>query len=142
MALVFADSYRLGGRFGYFLFFFVLGEGKGGVRGAGMGGSVFIENPRRGGSPAQEGPRGREGVRGKLGNLGGVGAKYFFSGPKCPPSRFSLFLNYSMSEVQISQKSGGNRRKPQETADVCRNPFVPFSLPLYNQTMMQLKIVN
>ena len=34
----------------------------------------------------QEGerPRGREGACGELGNLGG--AKYFLSGPKCPPS--------------------------------------------------------
>ena len=36
-------------------------------------------------SPGREGPKGWEGVCGKLGNLGG-GAKYSFSGSKCPPS--------------------------------------------------------
>ena len=49
----------------YFLFFW-LGEGEGGVRGVGGGGgSIFIENPRRGGVLQEgEGPRGREGLCG------------------------------------------------------------------------------
>ena len=56
----------LGGRFGYFLFFLPGGEERG-VRGARRGwGAIFIENCRRG------------------------GAKYFFSGPKFPPSLKSL----------------------------------------------------
>ena len=52
---------KLGGRFGYFLFF-LLGEGEGGVRGARRGGGgdrFFIENPTRGGGfPGDEGPGG------------------------------------------------------------------------------------
>ena len=41
-------------------FFFLLGKGEGGVRGAGTGGwSVFIENPRRGVLQEGEGLRGR-----------------------------------------------------------------------------------
>ena len=69
------------------------------------GDRFFIEKPRRGGSPVQEGPRGREGVCGELGNLGGGGANIFFgaemsakfqsprkNGPKsqlkCPKSPF------------------------------------------------------
>ena len=69
-----------------FVFFFSRGGERGSLRRREGGGDrFFIENPRRaGGSPAQEGPRGRESVCGELGNLGG-GAKYFFSGPKCPP---------------------------------------------------------
>ena len=40
---------KLGGCFGYFLFFSARGGGKGGVRGATRGGGrFFIENPRRG----------------------------------------------------------------------------------------------
>ena len=78
---------KLGGHFGYFLFF-LLGEGEGGVRGARKGGGdrFSIENPRRGGVSQ----RGREGVCSESGNFeagGGGGAKYFLSGPKRPPSK-------------------------------------------------------
>ena len=70
----------LGGRFGYFLF--LLGEGEGGVRGAGRGADgdhrFLIENPRRGGSPAQEGAEGPGGCLRRIGELGWGGAKYFF----------------------------------------------------------------
>ena len=38
MHIVERFSQILGGRFGYFLFFFLLGEGEGGVRSAGGGG--------------------------------------------------------------------------------------------------------
>ena len=77
----------LGGRFGYF-YFFCSGEGKG-VRGPrkGVGGVGYLLKMPGGRSPRREeegGPKGREGVCGELG--GGGGAKYFFSGPKCPPS--------------------------------------------------------
>ena len=44
-----------------------------------------MENPRGGGSPVRVGAGGRGAVRVFAGNLGG-GAKYFFSGPKFPPS--------------------------------------------------------
>ena len=60
--------------FRIFLFFFLLGGGEGGVRGAGRGGGRFlIENHRRGGSPERmgAGPRGAERVF--AGNLGGGG---------------------------------------------------------------------
>ena len=51
----------LGGRFGFFVFQLGNFKGEWGVRGAGEGGSVFIENPRRGGFPGggwAEGPGG------------------------------------------------------------------------------------
>ena len=64
---------KLGGRFGYSLFFSA-GEGKGESGATGGGGSVFIE---------KGGARGRECVCRESGG----GAKYFFSGPKCPPRK-------------------------------------------------------
>ena len=73
-------------------FIFWLGEGEGGVRGAGAGGGpvfFFLKAPGGGRPAGAEGPggaEGPEGVCGELGNFGGGGAKYFFSGPKCPPS--------------------------------------------------------
>ena len=70
-------------------YFFLLGGGERGVRGAGRGwGRFLIENPRKGVSRAGGGggASGREGVCGEWGG-GGV-AKNFFSGPKFPP-RFS-----------------------------------------------------
>ena len=57
-------------------YFFLLGEGEGGVRGAEVGGGIgffFFEDAKRGGSSRRG--RGREGVCGELGN----------SGLKCPP---------------------------------------------------------
>ena len=71
--------------FRIFVIFFLLGEGEGGVRGArGGGGSIFIENPTRGGGFR----RGRGAGRVSAANWGiwGGGPKYFFSGPKRPPS--------------------------------------------------------
>ena len=50
-----------------------------------MGGSVSVENPRNGGGFSRRG-RGRGAGRVSAGNLGGRGAKYFFSGLKRPPS--------------------------------------------------------
>ena len=87
------SALKLGGRFGYFLFFFCSGEGKGPWgslrRWEGGGGLVFIENPRRGGffrrgGVSQDGGGGARGTgRVSAGNWGG-GAKYIFSGPKFP----------------------------------------------------------
>ena len=70
----------------HIFYFFCLGRGKGESEAPGRGrGSIFYSKSQEGGRQEGEGPRGREGVCGKLGN-GGGGAKYFFSGPKCPPS--------------------------------------------------------
>ena len=84
-----ASGRFLGGRFGYFLFFLLRG-GEGGVRGDREGGGVGFLLKIPGGGVSQ---RGWEGARGPGGCLqgiwrnwgGGGGAKYFFSGPKCPP---------------------------------------------------------
>ena len=52
----------------------------------GGGGSIFIENSKRGGgSPGGGGAEGAGGCLRQIGVLGRGGAKYFFSGPKCPP---------------------------------------------------------
>ena len=54
-----------------FFIFFCSGRGEGGVRGRReAGGSIFIENPRKGGSLGGEGTRGRESVGGELGIFG------------------------------------------------------------------------
>ena len=70
--------------------FFLLRGGEGGVRSDREGGgSVFFFFEIPGGGGSQEGVGGGEGPgrvsEGNLGELGGGGAKYFFSGPKCPP---------------------------------------------------------
>ena len=68
---------------------FLLGEGKGGVRGVGRGGvGRFLLKIPGGGRVLQEGEvlSGREGVCSELWGLGGEGAKHLFSGPKCPSS--------------------------------------------------------
>ena len=74
--------------FRIFLIFFRLGEGEGGVRGRREGGGYrfFIENPRGGGGVSRRRGRGAERLSARIGDFGGGGAKYFFSGPKCPPS--------------------------------------------------------
>ena len=66
-------------------FFFLLGEGEGGVRGArkGVGDRFFIENPRRGGGV----PRGAGRVSAaNQGIWGGGGVNISFGEPKRPPS--------------------------------------------------------
>ena len=65
----------LGGRFGYFLFFFCSGRGEGrSPRPPGGGGGRFsIEIPRRGGGFSRRGPNGRKAVCGELGIWGGGG---------------------------------------------------------------------
>ena len=88
-----ARKQYLGGRFGFFCFS-ARGGGKG-SRGAGgrWGIGFFLKNPGEGGPPGREGPKGREGVCSELGNFGG-GAKYFFSGPKCPPRYHLSFWRF------------------------------------------------
>ena len=66
-------------------YFFCSGEGKGEPpRRREGGGRSFIENPRRGGGVPGWGG-GTEGPGGCLQGTRGMGAKYFFSGPKGPP---------------------------------------------------------
>ena len=59
-------------------YFFLLGEGEGGVRGARKGGGdpFFIEHPRRGGVPA--GAEGPGGCLRRIGEFGGGGLNIFF----------------------------------------------------------------
>ena len=64
---------NLGGRFGYFLFLFCSGRGKGSPRPAGGGGRFFIENPRRGGSRRGRGAAGPGGCLRRIGDFGGGG---------------------------------------------------------------------
>ena len=103
--------------------FYFFSSGEGGVRGARKGrGSVFIEKREGGGGSPTRGvgvlPRegGREGACGELG--GGGGAKYSFSGPKCPPSlcvhalRWGLNYGFSVmlpleSALAETQSKGG-----------------------------------
>ena len=80
---------ELGRRFGYFLFFFCSGRGKGESEAAGWG-RFFTEDPRGGGGCSLGGAGGPGGCLRRIGDLGGGvfawgGAKYFFSGSKCPP---------------------------------------------------------
>ena len=83
----------LGGRFAYFLIFFLLGGREGGVQGTRKeGGSIFIEKCQEGGFSQEKGGGG-EGPEGCLRGIwgGGGGGEYFFSGPKFPPSHFGPF---------------------------------------------------
>ena len=86
------------------LYFFLVGEGEGGVRGARRGrGRFLIENPRRVGG-FQEG-EGRGAGRVSAANWEiflGRGAKYFFSGPKRPPSRLATANGFANEMVKIS----------------------------------------
>ena len=78
---------KLGGRFGYFLFFLV-GAGEGGVRGAGRRRvTIFLKIPGGGGvSRAGRGGGGEgPGVCGEF--FGGGGLNIFLSGPKFPSSK-------------------------------------------------------
>ena len=70
-----------------FNFFICSGRGKGEseARGAGGGGFDFLLKIPGGGSPGGGGAEGRGGCLRRTGELGGGGAKYFCSGPKCPP---------------------------------------------------------
>ena len=65
-----------------FLYFFLLREGEGGVRGAGRGFGFLLTIPGGGGVLQEgEGPRGREGgcLR-RIGDFGGRARQFFFSG--------------------------------------------------------------
>ena len=64
------------------------GEGKGGTRATGRRGGVGFLNwkSHEGGEGLQERGEGARGPGGCLQNLGGGRAKFFFSGPRFPPS--------------------------------------------------------
>ena len=83
----------LGGRFGYFLFFFCSGEGESGGNREGGGVRFLLKIPGGGGVVFQEGRGGEGAGRVFAGNWRGGGAKYFFSGPKCPP-RYGIAIPY------------------------------------------------
>ena len=71
---------KLGGGFGYFLFF-LLGGGEGGVRGAGGGRGVIFCGKSQGGGVLPGGwGRGSEGPEGVCGEGGGGGLNIFFRG--------------------------------------------------------------
>ena len=102
---------HLGGRFG---FFSASGGGQGGVRGArrrgGEGVGFLLKIPggvggvpqKRGGGGGTDGPRGcLQGIF-----FGGGGAKYFFSGPKCPPSHWSASMIKILVKKESLQKFG------------------------------------
>ena len=75
-------------------YFFLLGEGEwGSPRRWEGGGSVFIENTRRGGVSRTGRAEGPGGCLRRIGELGGGGAQYFFSGPKYPPRNISGRIN-------------------------------------------------
>ena len=76
----------LGGRSGYF-YFFARGRGRRSPS-RWEGGGFLLKIPGRGGSPG----RGAEGPGGSFRQIFWGGAKYFFSGPKCPPRIFSRQL--------------------------------------------------
>ena len=70
----------IGGRFGYFLFFFCSGEGEGGVRGARRGGGIgfLIANPTRGGGRFPGGGGAGRVSAANWGIWGGGGLNIFF----------------------------------------------------------------
>ena len=96
-------SLYLGGRFGYFLFFFCSGRGNGESEVPGGGGGVcfLIESPK-GGVSRTGGADGPEGCLQPVGGFGRGLAKYFFSGPKCPPSYSVGQKNPPLNSRQIS----------------------------------------
>ena len=83
----FSPRRLLGGRSGYFYFFFCLGRGMGEFEAPeGEGGIGFQLKIPRGEGVSRRG-RGQEGVCCELGNFGGGGLNIFFSGPKRPPEK-------------------------------------------------------
>ena len=88
---------RLGGRFGYFLIFLGLGEGKASResprRQEGGGGRFFIENPRRGEGSSRRGGRADGAWRVSVGNFGGGGGlNIFFRRQNFHKEEFELLI--------------------------------------------------
>ena len=80
-----------------------------GVRGreGGEGDRFFIENPRRGRVSRTGGAEGPGGSAANWGILGGEGLIFFFSGPKCPPSKKFSLLFFSCPQRLCMRSFGG-----------------------------------
>ena len=94
--------------FRIFFIFFCSGRGKGESEAPGGGGSVSLENPRRGGSPGGGGAEGPGGCLQRIGEWGG--GEFFFSGPKCLP-RIGSAIWEALSRP-ISLPSAGRSSQP------------------------------
>ena len=118
--------HTLGVRFGYFLVFFsVRGRGKeGSVRaGGGGGGGIFFfftENIGEGGGLSEE-EGGGTGAARISARRRGWGVKYFFSGPKCPPSTFPHFFRIFPPGVSPSKQRALARWEQQRRKDNKKN---------------------
>ena len=123
---------KLGGRFGYFLFFSARGRGRGSARRREGGGDFLLKIPggevsRAGGS---RGARGREGV---CGEFGGRGAKYFFFGAEIPTKQGICYANAFAQSIPRStsgnnlQKLGSLHMQPHDVDQIliCYQ-FVPY----------------
>ena len=82
----------LGGRLGYFLFFSFPGRGRGGWCPRRWLERRYFFKREGGGGGSEEEAREGEGRWGNVCGEGGGGAKYFFGGPKCPPSFIKQML--------------------------------------------------
>ena len=91
----------LGGRFGYFLFFFGWGQGKGDRHARGGGGDDSLLKIPGGGGFSRAGEGG--GCEG-LGEFGG-GAKYFFFGAEIPTEDFSEKGGWRIGDIQDQKHS-------------------------------------
>ena len=92
------------------IFYFLLGKGEGGVRGAGRAGGVrfFLSKNARRGSPGGGGGKGLEGVCGEFGNWGG-GLNFFFFGAAMSTKILSVV--YSQACYSGVQLCNGHLRK-------------------------------
>ena len=100
--------------------------------GGGGGGRLLLKITGEGVLQEGEGPRGWEVVCGELGNFrrGGGGAKYFFSGPKCPPSNNRAFF-LSLPSAQVMEMLAKEMQFDIPQA-VPASPSVPATAHLYS----------
>ena len=118
--------------FRIFLFFSARGGGRGSPRPRGGGGGlVFVENPIKGlwaPSPGGGGAEGPGGCLRRIGDfLGGGGGKYFFSGPKCPPSSF---FREKQKGVENSGEGKTYHKTPSQKRFWTPPPMVRFPPPV------------
>ena len=102
---------KLVGRFGYFLFF-CSGEGKGesGATGRGRGSVSLLKIPGEGRGLPGGGGRARGSGGCLLGIGGGGGQNIFFSGSKCPPSKFRVFPRDGAHRIPSRRCREGNEK--------------------------------